>query len=421
MDTLELFQRLGTAFAIGLLIGLERGWRERDAAEGSRTAGIRTFTLIAFFGGVWGAMVPALGPWPLAIAGLGIAFVFAAFQWRELAAEDQYSVTGVIVAMLAFALGAMAVIGEQTVAVAAAVATTALLAARGRLHGLLRELTWPELRSAFVLLAMTFLLLPLLPDRAIDPWGALNPYKLWLTVILLAALSFVGYTAVRLIGASRGLLTASIAGALVSSTAVTLNNARLARGASNKGLLASATAIAWTISLTRQTALAAIINRELALPLGLTMGAPIVVLLIFAGIFYWRDHKNLVGDGLQLKNPFDLKEVLGLGLLIAGVLLISKILTDAFGERGLLLFAAISGTMDVDPITVSAAQIAGNGVSVDRACLAILIAACANLTTKIVAASGIGGARFGIQLTTAGVVAAVAGFASWLLFGGLRV
>ena len=139
------------------MIGLDRGWRERDAKDGTRTAGIRTFTLIAFVGGIWGAMVPALGPWPLALAGLSVAIVFGAFQWRELNAEGQFSVTSVIVAMLAFSLGAMAVIGEEVVAVAAAVAATALLAARGRLHGLLRELTWPEIRSAFVLLAMTFL------------------------------------------------------------------------------------------------------------------------------------------------------------------------------------------------------------------------------------------------------------------------
>ncbi len=403
------------------MIGLDRGWRERDAKDGTRTAGIRTFTLIAFVGGIWGAMVPALGPWPLALAGLSVAIVFGAFQWRELNAEGQFSVTSVIVAMLAFSLGAMAVIGEEVVAVAAAVAATALLAARGRLHGLLRELTWPEIRSAFVLLAMTFLLLPLLPDRAVDHWGALNPYKLWLTVILLAALSFVGYAAVRIIGESKGLLAASVAGALVSSTAVTLNNARLARSANNKSLLASATAIAWTVSLTRQTVLAAIINRDLALPLGLTMGAPVATLLIVAAVFYWRGHKNHTTDELKLTNPFDLKEVLGLGLLIAGVLLISKILTDAFGERGLLIFAAVSGTMDVDPITVSAAQIAGNGVSLDRACLAILIAACANLTTKIAVANGIGGIRFGVQLAIAGAVAGVAGLASWMLFGGLRV
>src|SRR6187402_1121886 len=106
MDTAELFQRLGLALAIGLLIGLERGWRERDEKDGARTAGIRTFTLIGALGGIWGAMTPALGPVPPAAAGLGFALAFAFFEWRELEAKGEFSVTSTIAGYIAFGLGA---------------------------------------------------------------------------------------------------------------------------------------------------------------------------------------------------------------------------------------------------------------------------------------------------------------------------
>lgn len=256
----------------------------------------------------------------------------------------------------------------------------------------------------------------------VDSWAALNPYKIWLTVILLAALSFVGYVAVRVMGERFGILTASVAGSLVSSTAVTLNNARLAMKSGHaSGVLSSATALAWSISLSRQTVLAAVNNRDLIPVLAFVMGAAIAVMLLAAGIFYWREHKVPQGDGLQLGNPFDLGPVLGLGALIAGVLLVSKILSDNSGQAGLLPFAAISGTMDVDPITVSAAQLAGSVVTLEQAALAIVIAACANLTTKSAAAISIGGSCFGIPLALVAVLAAAAALTVWMILGGVRV
>src|SRR5262245_58139552 len=137
IDAAELFQRLGLALAIGLIIGIERGWREREGAPGSRTAGVRTYALIGLFGGLWGALVPIIGPLPVAIAGLGLAIAFTLFSYRESAAENDFSVTSVVVGMLTYALGVFAVLGDMATAGAAGVATTAVLAARHRLHGFL--------------------------------------------------------------------------------------------------------------------------------------------------------------------------------------------------------------------------------------------------------------------------------------------
>ena len=174
----ELLTRLGLALAIGLLVGVERGWRERDQAEGERTAGVRTFALIGLFGGVWGALYGVVGPLPFAAAFLAFAGGFTLFKWREAEREDDFGATTLVAALLTFALGALAVLGDMTAAVAAAVAMVALLAAKRWLHQWIETLTWEELRAALILLAMSFIALPVLPDRGYGPYDAINPHAL---------------------------------------------------------------------------------------------------------------------------------------------------------------------------------------------------------------------------------------------------
>ncbi|WP_200841214.1 MgtC/SapB family protein [Geminicoccus flavidas] len=202
----------------------------RGEGEGERAAGFRTFALSGLLGGICGALVPLAGALALAAGLLAFTLAFAAFHWLEAQADRDFSDTGVVTGILTFVLGAYAVPGEVQVAVAAAVAVVALLAPKQPLHAWLRRLAWPEIRAGLVLLAMTFLLLPLLPDRAIDPWGALNPAEIWLLAIIIAALSLVGYVAVRVIGARAGIVLQAVAGALASSTGVTLTLARMAKG-----------------------------------------------------------------------------------------------------------------------------------------------------------------------------------------------
>jgi uncharacterized membrane protein (DUF4010 family) len=419
VDTLDLFQRLGLALAIGLLVGLERGWREREEEEGSRAAGIRTFALVGLLGGIWGALMPAVGPVPLAAASLAFAGAFILFEWRQAVARNAYSATSTIAGLVVFALGAFAVLGNRAAAAGAGVAMLGLLAARTNLHEFLKKLTWPELRSAVVLLAMTFLLLPVLPDRPLDRLGAINPYELWLMIVLIAAVSFAGYAAVRILGERRGLMASSAAGAIISSTTVTLNNSRLAsQNRTAWPILGLGICIAWIVSLVRMTIIASTVNPLLLAPLLAPIGAAVGVLGLAALAFHWQSgEQTLHGDRGLFENPLDLSFVLRFGALLAAVIVAAKLLGNAFGEPGVLTLATITGFVDVDPITLTSAQQAGSALSLQAAVQAILLAAGANLMTKMGVTMIAGGPRFGWKLLLAGA-AAMASAALVLSFVG---
>ncbi len=175
-DTLliELFQRLGLALALGFLVGIERGWKHREAPDGARAAGIRTHTIIGLFGGLAGTLGAMLGEVAFAAFVIVFAGIWGFFKMKETEKDDDISATGAIAGLLLFAIGAMPAIGDMRVAAAAGVALTAILAFKEGLHGWVHTLTWKEIRSALLILAATLTALPLLPDAAIDPWGVIR-------------------------------------------------------------------------------------------------------------------------------------------------------------------------------------------------------------------------------------------------------
>ncbi len=411
-DTFDLLQRFGVAAALGLLIGVERGWRARDGASGSRVAGIRTYTLIAVFGALWGAAVPSLGAGPLAAAGAVLGAGLILFHWRSQQDQGKVSVTGVIVGLIAYALGAYCMLGDRLAATAVGVAVVLVLVSRPYLHGFLKKVTWPEMRAGVILLAMTFLALPLLPDRAVDPWGAFNPHDVWMFTVMMAAISYAGYIVVHLKEGDTALIHGSMTGALVSSTAVTLVNARLAaKSRSNGPAAVAAVCFAWMVSVLRMTAVAAVVNvallKELAGPV-----AAAAAVLAGIGFALYRQARTAAAAPIEFGNPFDLLPMLGLGALLAVIMAAVKLLNDAFGESGVLPLAAISGFADVDPVAISMAR---SGLEPRAAALAILLAGATNLITKMTITVVIGGPSFGLRLVGAGAAALAAGGAVLLL------
>jgi uncharacterized membrane protein (DUF4010 family) len=417
-DTLIL--RFAIALGIGLVVGVERGWREREAPAGSRTAGVRTYGLSALLGAVFAALADLAGSWALlAVAFAVYAGLFAWFKRREAVADGVYSVTGVVAGLLVFALGALAVAGEERAAAAGGVATAGLLASREVLHGLLRRLTWAELRSALLLAAMTVVVLPLLPDRAVDPWGGANPREIWTFTVLTAALSYAGYVAVRVAGPRRGILLGALAGALVSSTAVTVVLARRAAAGAPSGLMAGGAALAGMVSIARVLVLAGI-AAPAVLPslLPAALAAAAVFGLCGAVLVRGPAPEGEADPQAGLGNPFDLLPLLAFAAGFAVVAVAGGWLTERFGSGGLFGAAAVLGMVDVDVAVLSTARQVGGAVDAATGAGAILLTLAVNAVARVVYAAAAGPLPFAARLAGATALSIAAGLAVLRATGG---
>jgi len=411
-----LLQRLAVALAIGLLIGLERGWKQREEPEGERTAGLRTYMLATLLGALCAILSNGLGPVFLSLAFLAFALAFTAFAWLEASVEGNFSATGMVAALLAFALGAYTILGDLGIAVAVAVTTTIILALKQPLHSWLRQLTWPEIRAGLILLAMSFLLLPLLPNRTVDPYGAINPAEIWLLAIIIAALSFVGYVAVKIMGSRYGVALAALAGGLASSTATTVTLARLSRaqpGASR--LLAGGILLSGAVMVGRVIVVTGAVNLPLLASLAWPLGVGGLVLLLAGALLLWRTGGGGRTPDLQINNPFELGTALRLAGLIAVISLVAEFLTERLGGTGLNLLAILSGIADVDAITLSFARLSQNALPLTAAAVGIGLAVATNTVVKTGMVFALGTAKAGWLVAAAGAAAIAAGTATHFL------
>ena len=411
-------QRLGLSLAIGLLVGIERGWRQRETPDGRRAAGVRTFALAGLLGGVAGLLAVQFGGWAFLGLALPFAAAFILFKLREQAEDGDFSATAVVAGLLVFALGSYAIVGDWRVAVAAAVAATGLLALKPVLHAWLKTLTWPELRGALGLLAMSFLVLPLLPDSDLGPYGAFNPHQLWLLTIAIAGVSFVAYAANRLLGSGNGALVSALAGALISSTIVTLHLARRERAEPRAALAYGGIALlAGMVMVARVGVIAATLAPPVALRLAGALSAFAVVSLLVGCAAVWRGNGALLAADAQtapIRSPFELPAVLKFAGILALVMAAARTLPALLGSGGLLAVAAVSGLADVDALTVTASRMAAHGLDPAVAAAAILLAGLADTCSKAVITAFVGGPRFAAIFaggSSLAVAAAAAAFA----------
>lgn len=411
---LDLYQRLAVSLAIGLIVGLERGWQARDEEEGGRVAGLRTYGLSGLLGGIAAVLSQATHALVLGAVFLGYAAATIVFHRLEAERENDLSVTGVVAALLTFALGALAVVGDLTLTVAAAVAMTILLALKQPLHRWLETLTWPEIRAVLTLLGMTFLLLPVLPTKAFDPWNTLVPAEIWLMAILIAAVSFAGYVAVRVLGEERGISVAALAGGLASSTAVTVTYSRLSREHPEASpLLAGGILIAGAVMMVRVAAIAGVVNPALFQPLALMLGAGAVVQGAVAAWLLRPGGERGRPGRLGMDNPFRLVEAIRLAALIAAVLLVARVAADQAGPAGLYAVAALSGIADVDAITLSLARLSVDQNTARTALDAIGLAVAVNTGVKAGIAVALGDRRAATIVGAASLAAIAAGGIAW--------
>lgn len=409
--------RLAVALAIGLLIGLERGWSARSEREGERAAGFRTHAISGLLGGIAALIGLRTTPLVIGFAFLGFAGVSLMFHWLEAREEKNFSATGAIAGLMAFLLGALSVIGEPGLAAAAATATVVLLALKSTLHGFLKKLDWIELRAVLILLTMSFLLLPLVPDHTIDPWETLNPARIWELAIFVCAISFIGYIGIRIFGERRGILIAALAGGLVSSTAATLNFARLGKiHSSDRTVMTGAIALASAVMCARILVIVGIFNFALAVVLLPMMLAAMIVQAVI-GLLLVSNGLKKPHDDVIWKNPFDVGSALRFSILIAIILMISTLVARHYGSEALMSVSALAGLADVDAITLSLARMQEPLVDVSVASDGILIAALTNTVMKAGLAAIAGGAETGWRVSAVNLAAVLTAGATYLLFG----
>jgi uncharacterized membrane protein (DUF4010 family) len=317
-----------------------------------------------------------------------------------------------------FLLGATVMLGFSELAIGLGVVTAAVLAYKQPLHGFVSKLGWDDVYAGLRLLIATFIALPLLPDKPIDPWGALNPYSLWLLVILISSLSLVGYVLTRMLGPARGTALTGLTGGLVSSTAVTLSFAKEGRdNPQNAAALTCGILLAWAVMFVRVIVLVAVVNRSLLTHVLVPFAVMAVVVGGFAAALYFRggriDGAAAKGD-LNVQNPFSLTAAAKFAAFFAVVLLAVKIVQEHFPPSGLYAVAAVAGLTDVDAITLSMSEFAKGG-EVRVAVIAIVIAALSNTIVKCGMAFVIAGSAFGKPLLLATAATLAAGFATALL------
>ncbi len=412
------------ALLIGALVGIERE-KHKVTEHPESFGGLRTFILFAQAGAVGAWLSQHIGtPWVfIATLTAVAAAVVTAYVLESRVKPDALGLTTEISAITVCLLGGAVMYGYAELAVALAILTSAVLAFKQPLHGVVQKLGTDDLYAGLKLLIATFIVLPLLPAQPIDPLQALNPYKLWLLVILISGMSLVGYVAVRWLGTARGTAITGLSGGLVSSTAVSLSFARQSR-TDNDPLagdsLAAGILIAWMVMFVRVVVTVAIVYPPLVARLLIPFTAMAVAAAGLAGAFYWlgaRRPRPIEASGeVQVKNPFSLAAATRFGLVFALVLLVVKLTERYAPVEGMYVVAAVAGLTDVDAITLSMAEFARQSADLTTATAAIAIAALSNTLVKcgMVVVLGSRPLRQRLTLSTAAILA-VGLTAIWLM------
>jgi len=411
------FQNVLLAFGLGLLVGIERGWSRRDDPAGSRVAGVRTFGLLALSGAIAGAFapqVPAVSAVLVAAASLALTVGFA----RRAMANGNVSATTTIAGILTLAIGLCAGLGHMVLASVTTALMMVLLSSRRQLHDWLKALNEAEVQAIARFAVISLAILPILPDAAFGPFDAWNPRHIWMVVVLVSGLSFAGYMAAKLLGPSRGILATAAAGAVVSSTAVTVAlSSHIRRREGHEGVLIAGIALASAVMFSRVLLLTAILA-PFALPALAILVVPATATgVICAGWLIWRSRTTEVSTApvFSVRNPFDLWPALLLAALVAVLSLVARWLLSEIGEAGLAVALAISGMLDVDSAIITMGGLPAHALPGRTAGLILAAPIMLNTLVKsvvtIIAAGGQSGWRAAMPLLlslAAGLAAAPA-------------
>lgn len=386
----EIFQSLGIALLLGLLVGLQREWDKHPLA------GIRTFTLITLLGAISALLAEHFGGWILASSLVAVAASLVTGNLMQERGNEKAEPgqTTEIAALVMFGVGALLIAGYTLPAVVLGGATAVLLHLKNRLHSAIGKLSPDDVRAIFQFTLIALVILPLLPNRTYGPFDVLNPYKIWLMVVLIVAIGMSGYLAYRMLGARGGTILGGLLGGLISSTATTVSYARQsAAHPQARGAAALAIVVASTIVLLRIGIEVAVVSRGL---LDVLVPPMIVISLFLVGIsavLFFR-MRQADAELPTHTNPSQLKPAMVFGGLYALVLLLIALVDDRYGSEAIYGAAVISGLTDVDALTLSVAELVNQQRVVDDiAWRAIFIGMLSNLAFKAGIAGVLGGRK----------------------------
>lgn len=391
-----LFYRFGVALFIGLLVGLQReySYDEEDKPHQKTFAGVRTFTLMSL-AGCTAAYIAEL--FESAWIFIGIVTVLGGLvgiSYFVSASRGETGITTEVAAVLVVLVGALAFWDEMALAVALGVVTTALLSLKVELHRFAERISREDVLATLKFAIITAIVLPVLPNQSFwpAPFDVLNPYKIWLMVVLISGISFLGYVLVKVVGPQRGVGLTGLLGGLVSSTAVTLSFAQRSQKAVQ---LAKPFALAITIAWTVMFARVLVVVGALSLPLLQVVWLPITAAglagLVYGAYLYFAPHVDDDAEEVSVTNPFELGPAVTFGLLYGVILLVSRAAQLYFGDTGVYVSSILSGLADVDAITLSMTELSDQGaLTLETAARAITFAAMSNTVVKgsIVLSSG---------------------------------
>ena len=385
---LEYLPAFLKSIGIGLLIGLER---ERSPAA---KAGLRTFALVALFGTMSGLLSEETGSfWILPAGFLIVGIRTAAAYFRET--EGDPGTTTVAAIVMCYGLGALVWYGYSTLSVMLAITTTILLYYKTELRGLTQSLTRRDLISILQFCVLTFIILPILPDRSYGPYHALNPHQIWLMVVLISGISLSGYIALRVLSERHGTLLVGLLGGLVSSTATTLAYARQGKSGTAQASVV-VILLANLVVLLRLAVLCLFVSPAILPKLLPVLGSG----LLFGTAAAVHGYRKLLEKKMavipQIGNPAEIRAALGFGSLYAIVLFGSAWISEIAGNRGLYALSLISGLTDVDAITLSSLRLLSLGkLATLDASTAVSLALISNIGFKLGLVFVMGGTPLG--------------------------
>ena len=371
--------RVGAAVAAGLLIGIERGWTQRGRRDGTRVAGVRTFTLLGLaggLGGLLGAKGQALAAGSIAA---GAAALLVAGYFKRL--QEKPDATTPVAALATLAIAFLAGSGSAGLAVAAAAVAVLVLAMREELHGFVAKLDEHDVKALARFAVIALGVLPFLPNQPMGPYGAWNPWKLWWVVVLVTGFSFMAYVANRIFGARRGTISTALIGGAYSSTAVTQSLAQRLGSNEAGGAEAAGIALATAVMYLRVIVLVAIIAPRLIWPFVLVVAPPLLVAWA-AGWWLYRKAPRCEGPSPP-GNPIALLPALGFLLFVAAAAVVARWAQGRFGEQGIAVLLLIMGSMDVDAAIVTAGGLPPQSIAAALAALALGGTILANMFVKL--------------------------------------